>query len=53
MSLETQLQPYVRSPQPALAESQMQYLQQELRKLERAVQALIAAVKELDQRTTP
>jgi prefoldin subunit 5 len=53
MSLDTKLQPYIRSPQPALDESQMQYLQQELRKLERTLQSILQALKELDQRTTP
>jgi hypothetical protein len=53
MALEAQLEPYIRSPQPSLPESQSQYLQQELRKLERIVQALLQAIKELDQRTAP
>lgn len=50
MSFTTPLQDYVRSPQPALPESQLRYLQEELRKLEQTLKTVVEALKELDAR---
>lgn len=50
MSFTTPLQDYVRSPQPALPESQLKYLQDELRKLEQTLATVVEALKELDSR---
>lgn len=45
-------QDYRRSPQPALPESQKLWLEEELRKLERAVQSIVEALNELESRVT-
>ena len=52
MSFTTPLQQYVRGPQPALPESQLKYLQEELRKLEQMLQTVVEALKEIDERVT-
>lgn len=52
MSFETPLQAYVRAPQPALPESQLRYLQEELRKLEQMLATVVDALKELDKRVS-
>lgn len=52
MSFSTPLQQYTRGPQPALPESQLRYLQEELRKLEQMLQTVVDALKELDARVT-
>ena len=43
---------YVRSPQPALPESQLRYLQEELKKLERVLKTVSEALAEIDTRLT-
>jgi hypothetical protein len=50
MSFTTSLQEYTRAPAPALPESQLKYLQEELRKLEMTLRTITEALKELDQR---
>lgn len=50
MAFNVQLQDYVRSPAPALPESQLKYLQEELRKLEQSLKSIMEALKELDAR---
>lgn len=50
MSFKTPLQVYTRGPQPALPESQLKYLQEELRKLEAMLKTVVEALKELDSR---
>lgn len=52
MSFNTPLQNYTRGPQPALPESQLRYLQEELRKLEQMLQTVVDALKQLDQRVS-
>lgn len=52
MTFKVPLQSYARGPQPALPESQLQYLQLELKKLEQMLQTVVDALKELDQRVT-
>lgn len=52
MSFKTPLQYYTRGPQPALPESQLKYLQEELRKLEQMLQTVVDALKELDERVS-
>lgn len=52
MSFKTPLQQYTRSPQPSLPESQLKYLQDELRKLEQMLQTVVDALKELDARVS-
>lgn len=52
MSFKTPLQSYTRGPQPALPESQLQYLQLELRKLEQMLQTVVDALKELEARVS-
>lgn len=52
MSFNTPLQNYTRSPQPSLPESQLRYLQEELRKLEQMLQTVVDALKELDTRVS-
>lgn len=46
------IEPYVRGIRPALPESQQLYLQDELKKLEKALLLLVEAVKDLDERVT-
>lgn len=46
------IEPYIRGQRPALPESQQIYLQEELKKLEKALLLLVEAVKELDERIT-
>lgn len=41
---------YVRTPAPVLQESQIRYLQDELRKLERVLDTIYDALKEVDTR---
>jgi uncharacterized protein YydD (DUF2326 family) len=43
---------YVRSPQPVLPESQLKYLQEELKKLERMLKTVTEALEEAEQRLT-
>lgn len=50
MAFNVNLQDYVRSPAPALPESQLKYFQEELRKLELTLKTVIEALKELDSR---
>jgi hypothetical protein len=52
MSFTTPLQSYTRGPQPALPESQLKYLQEELKKLEQMLQTVVDALKQLDARVT-
>lgn len=52
MSFKTPLQVYTRSPQPPLPESQLRYLQDELRKLEQMLQTVVDALKELESRVS-
>lgn len=52
MSFKVQVERYTRSPDPQLPESQIKQLQQELRKLERVLDTMYNALKELDQRTS-
>lgn len=52
MSFETPLQNYTRGPQPALPESQLRYLQEELRKLEQMLATVVDALKELEVRVS-
>lgn len=52
MSFKTPLQVYARGPQPALPESQLRYLQDELRKLEQMLQTVVDALKELEARVS-
>ena len=52
MAFVTPLQNYARSPQPSLPESQLRYLQEELRKLEQMLQTVVDALKELDVRVS-
>lgn len=52
MSFSVPVENYVRSPQPALPESQLKYLQEELKKLERTLLTISEALKEIDQRLT-
>lgn len=52
MAFKTPLQSYTRGPQPALPESQLKYLQDELRKLEQMLQTVVDALKELEQRVS-
>lgn len=46
------LEKYIRSQPPAMAESQIRYLQDELRKLERVLETMYQALKEADARLT-
>ena len=50
MSFTRPLQDYVRSPVPPLPESQLKYMQEELRKLEQTLKSVTEALKELDAR---
>lgn len=52
MSFKIPLQQYVRAPQPSLPESQLKYLQEELRKLEQMLATVVDALKELDARVS-
>ena len=52
MAFTKPLQQYVRSPQPDLPESQIKYLQNELRKLEQVITSLREALIELEARVT-
>lgn len=52
MAFQIPVEQYVRSPQPALPESQLRYLQDELRKLERVLQTMRDALNELESRVT-
>lgn len=52
MSFQNPLQVYTRGPQPALPESQLKYLQDELRKLEQMLQTVVDALKELETRVS-
>lgn len=46
------IEPYVRGARPILPESQQMYLQEELKKLEKALLLLVEAVKAIDERVT-
>ena len=50
MAYQVPVENYIRSPQPALAESQLKYLQDELKKLERVLATVTAALKEAEAR---
>lgn len=52
MSYSVPVENYVRSPQPALPESQLKYLQEELKKLERVLATMSEALKEAEERLT-
>lgn len=52
MTYSVPVENYVRSPQPALPESQLKYLQEELKKLERALRTITEALAEIDARLT-
>ena len=52
MSFTRPVEQYVRSPQPPLPESQIRYLQDELRKLETTLQSVREALIELEARVT-
>lgn len=52
MSFQIPLQTYVRAPQPALPESQLRYLQEELKKLEQMLATVVDALKQLDARVS-
>ena len=52
MSYSVPVENYVRSPQPALPESQLKYLQEELKKLEKVLLSVTEALKEIDERLT-
>ena len=52
MAFQRPVDQYIRSPQPSLPESQVKYLQEELRKLERVVQTMYDALQELEARVT-
>jgi hypothetical protein len=43
---------YTRSQPPALPDSEKEYLQNELRKLEKVLQAVYDAIKDIDKRLT-
>ena len=50
MSFKVPLQSYKRGPQPALPDSQLLYLQLELKKLEQMLETVVDALKELESR---
>ena len=50
MAYKTPLQVYIRRPQPSLPESQLKYLQEELRKLESMLQTVVEALYEAEAR---
>jgi hypothetical protein len=52
MAFTRPVEQYVRSPQPSLPESQLKYLQDELRKLEIVLQSVREALIELEDRVT-
>lgn len=52
MAFTRPVEQYVRSPQPVLPESQIKYLQDELRKLEVALQSVREALVELEARVS-
>lgn len=52
MAFDRPLQDYVRAPQPPLPESQLKYLQEELRKLELTLKTVMEALRELDARVS-
>lgn len=52
MAMETKVEQYLRSPHPLLPESQVKYLQDELRKLERVLQTVNDALAELGNRVS-
>lgn len=52
MAYKVPVENYVRSPQPALPESQLKYLQEELKKLERVLKTVTEALAEAEQRLT-
>jgi len=52
MSYTLPVERYVRSPQPTLPESQIKYLQDELRKLETVLQSVRDALIEVEERVT-
>jgi hypothetical protein len=50
MAYTRPLQEYKRTPQPVLPESQKRWLEEELRKLERVLESVYEALKEIDSR---
>lgn len=52
MAYSVPVENYVRSPQPALPESQLKYLQDELKKLERVLLSVTTALREAESRLT-
>lgn len=52
MSYGVPVENYIRSPQPALPESQLKYLQEELKKLEKVLKTVTEALAEIDARLT-
>jgi nitrogenase subunit NifH len=52
MAFQRPVDQFIRSPQPSLPESQIKYLQEELRKLERVIQTMYDALQELEARVT-
>lgn len=52
MSYTKPVQEYKRTPIPALPGSQQKWLEEELRKLERVLESVTQALKEIDTRLT-
>ena len=52
MSYPVPVQEYKRTPLPALPESQKIWLEEELRKLERVLETVTTALKDIDARLT-
>ena len=50
MTYKVPVENYVRSPVPALPASQLKYLQEELKKLEKVLLTVTEALKEIDTR---
>lgn len=52
MAFQRPVDQYIRSPQPGLPESQIKYLQEELKKIERVIQTMYDALQELESRVS-
>lgn len=52
MAYKTPVEAYKRSPAPSLPDSQVRYLQEELKKLERVLATVYAALQEAEARLT-
>lgn len=52
MSYTKPVQEYKRSPTPTLQGSQQKWLEEEMRKLERVLESVTQALKEIDSRLT-